>query len=43
MHDVPGEPWPVERMAQCAGMSRTAFANTFCEVLGHTPADYLND
>src|SRR5690606_8783493 len=24
MHDAPGESWPIERMAECAGMSRTA-------------------
>ncbi len=41
MHDAPGEPWTLERMAECAGMSRTAFANTFREVVGQTPADYL--
>src|SRR3546814_5599989 len=29
MHDGPGEPWPLERMAERAGMARTAFANTF--------------
>ena len=43
MHDAPGEPWSVERMAERAGMSRTGFANTFREVVGQTPADYLND
>ncbi len=43
MHDAPGEHWPVGRMAERAGMSRTAFANTFREVVGQTPADYLND
>lgn len=43
MHDAPGEPWPLERMAGCAGMSRTAFATTFREVVGQTPADYLAD
>ncbi|MGB6102379.1 MAG: AraC family transcriptional regulator [Pusillimonas sp.] len=43
MHDAPGDPWSVERMAERAGMSRTAFANTFREVVGQTPADYLND
>jgi len=43
MHDAPGEPWPLERMAERAGMSRTAFANTFREVVGQTPADYLSD
>jgi|ThiBio_inoc_plan_1041526.scaffolds.fasta_scaffold01527_14 AraC-like DNA-binding protein len=43
MHDAPGEPWSVERMAERAGMSRTAFSNSFREVVGQTPADYLND
>ncbi|WP_144630526.1 AraC family transcriptional regulator [Bordetella genomosp. 13] len=41
MHDDPGEPWPLERMADYAGMSRTAFATTFRDVVGQTPADYL--
>src|SRR5690606_29716423 len=41
MHDNPGEAWTLERMAGCAGMSRTAFANTFRNRLGQTPADYL--
>lgn len=41
MHDCPGEPWSLERMAECAGMSRTAFATTFRNVVGQTPADYL--
>lgn len=41
MHDAPGEAWTLERMASCAGMSRTAFATTFREVVGQPPADYL--
>lgn len=41
MHNAPGEPWTLERMAEHAGMSRTAFANTFREVVGQTPANYL--
>lgn len=41
MHDHPGAAWTLERMAGHAGMSRTAFANTFRELLGQTPADYL--
>lgn len=41
MHEAPGEAWSLERMANCAGMSRTAFANRFREVVGQTPADYL--
>ena len=43
MHDAPGDAWSLERMAQCAGMSRTAFANAFRETVGQTPADYLAD
>ena len=41
MHDRPGEAWTLPRMAQCAGMSRTGFANAFRETVGQTPADYL--
>ena len=43
LHDAPGEAWSLERMAACAGMSRTAFANSFRDVIGQTPADYLSD
>jgi AraC-like DNA-binding protein len=43
VHDAPGEPWSLESMAACAGMSRTAFANAFRDVVGQTPADYLTD
>ncbi|MEO5829922.1 MAG: AraC family transcriptional regulator [Rhodanobacter sp.] len=42
MHDSPGEAWTLERMAEQAGMSRTAFANAFRECVGQTPADYLS-
>lgn len=41
MHESPGAPWTLERMASHAGMSRTAFAGRFREVVGQTPADYL--
>lgn len=41
MHDSPGERWTLDRMAKCAGMSRTAYANTFRELVGQTPVDYL--
>src|SRR3546814_5453321 len=41
MHDNPGHAWTLDRMAEYAGMSRTAFANTFREVVGQTPGDYL--
>lgn len=43
MHELPGDSWNLERMAQCAGMSRSAFAATFRDVVGQTPADYLAD
>jgi len=43
MHESPGEAWPLERMAEVAGMSRTAYVNLFRERVGQTPADYLND
>lgn len=43
LHEAPGEAWPLERMAGCAGMSRTAFANAFRDIVGQTPADYLGD
>lgn len=42
MHEHPGESWTLERMAEHAGMSRTAFANAFRDVVGQTPADYLS-
>ena len=41
MHDSPGERWTLDSMAKCAGMSRTAYANTFRELVGQTPGDYL--
>lgn len=43
MHEAPGEPWPLTRMADAAGMSRTSFATHFKHLMGQTPADYLTD
>ena len=43
LHEAPGQAWTLERMAERAGMSRTSFANTFRDVVGQTPADYLSD
>ncbi len=43
VHDAPGQAWTLERMAEQARMSRTAFANAFREVVGQTPSDYLTD
>lgn len=41
IHERPGDAWTLERMAAVAGMSRTAFAERFRDLLGQTPADYL--
>ena len=41
MHERPGDDWSLERMAQEAGMSRSAFAARFKSEVGETPADYL--
>lgn len=43
LHEAPGEPWSLARMAQQAGMSRSAFAARFKAVVGETPASYLAD
>src|SRR3546814_19684352 len=43
MHDNPGHAWTLDRMAEYAGMSRTAFANTFREEVGQTPGAYLGN
>ena len=41
MHDAPEQDWTLERLAETAGMSRTAFANAFRDVVGQTPGRYL--
>ena len=41
MHGDIARPWTVERLAQSAGMSRTAFAVRFKALTGSTPLDYL--
>ncbi len=41
LHERPGEPWSVASLARCAGMSRSAFAESFREAVGETPAEYL--
>ncbi len=43
MHETPGDRWNLEKMAACAGMSRSAFATAFRDIVGQTPADYLTD
>ncbi len=41
MHTQPGHPWKLEDLATEAGMSRTAFANRFRELVEQTPGRYL--
>ncbi|KRC78579.1 AraC family transcriptional regulator [Achromobacter sp. Root83] len=43
MHEAPGEPWTLAALAARAGMSRSAFAAAFKDVVGQPPADYLAD
>jgi AraC-like DNA-binding protein len=43
IHERPGDPWTLERLAATAGMSRTVFAASFRETVGQTPADYVAD
>ena len=43
LHAAPREEWPLARMAQVAGMSRSAFAEAFRSATGTTPAAYLTD
>lgn len=41
MHDDPARPWSLQELASRAGMSRTAFAQTFKRMVGSTPMEYL--
>jgi AraC-like DNA-binding protein len=41
MHESPGELWTVEQLAEASGMSRTAFAVKFKQLVGRSPAEYV--
>ncbi len=41
MHDNPGHPWSLQKLAEHAGMSRSVFALRFKEAVGATPMEYL--
>ena len=41
MHDDPGHPWTLQKLAERAGMSRSIFALRFKETVGETPMEYL--
>jgi AraC-like DNA-binding protein len=43
MHEQVGNPWTVEALASAAGMSRSAFALRFKELLRETPLEYLTN
>ena len=43
MHEKVENPWTVETLAAAAGMSRSAFAVRFKEILGETPLEYLTN
>jgi AraC-like DNA-binding protein len=43
IHEEVNRPWTVESLAETAGMSRSAFAWRFKELLGQTPLDYVTE
>src|SRR6266849_884287 len=43
MHERVENPWTVETLAAAAGMSRSAFALRFKELVGETPLEYLTN
>jgi len=43
IHDRVNTQWTVESLAEAAGMSRSAFAARFDELLGQTPLEYVSE
>ena len=43
IHDRVNSPWTVESLAEAAGMSRSAFAARFKELLGQAPLEYVTE
>lgn len=43
IHGRVNSPWTVESLAEAAGMSRSAFAARFKELLGQTPLEYVTE
>lgn len=41
LHADPARAWTVEALARTAGLSRSALASRFSELIGHPPAEYL--
>ena len=42
-HDRVGAPWTVESLSEAAGVSRSAFAARFKDLLGQTPLEYVTE
>lgn len=42
MHEQPGHPWTVAELAEVAAMSRTAFSQSFKQLIGESPLNYLS-
>jgi len=42
VHERPAEPWTVEGMARAVGLSRSAFAARFTELVGEPPLEYVS-
>jgi AraC-like DNA-binding protein len=41
MHADPAHGWTIQKLAECAGMSRSAFALKFKQTVGASPMEYL--
>jgi AraC-like DNA-binding protein len=41
IHKQPAQAWSLDSLAECAGMSRSRFAETFRREVGETPAEHL--
>lgn len=41
LHERPGDPWSLDAMAACAGLSRSVFAATFKAHVGEPPTEHL--
>ena len=41
MHEHPGKPWSIDKLAQIAGLSTSRFADQFSNIVGLTPMAYL--
>ncbi len=41
LHERPGDPWTLDRLARAAGLARSSFAERFAALLGEPPMQYL--